>query len=391
VKFLHTSDWHVGKTLKGRSRHDEHKAVLAEIVGHARAHDVDAVLVSGDVYDSTSPGAEAQALVVRTLMTLAGDAIEVVAIAGNHDHGPTFEAYRPLMRAARITLTGQARALDKQGVHSFVARTTGETVNVATVPFLSQRYAVRAAQVIAPGDNVPARNVGAYDQWVRNIVDHLAGGFHDDQVNTLMAHLTCTGGAFGGGERAAQSIFEYHVPGGIFPEHSHYVALGHLHRRQRIDAVAPVHYSGAPLPVDFGEQDNTPAVVLVEATPGRPAEIRDIELTAGRRLRTVEGTLEELEARAASGAFGDDWLRVRIKEQQSAGLRDRVLDLLPHALEIHLHESVVPTRSGGVSASQVAARTPAELFADYCGESGVADDRVNALFDELHDELSRTS
>ena len=143
------------------------------------------------------------------------------------------------MGAAGINLFGQARAKDKGGVHSFTARSTGEPVNVAVIPFLSQRYAVRAAELIAPGDNVPARNVGSYDQWVRNIVDHLHGGYDPDGVNLLIAHLTCTGGAIGGGERMAQSIFEYHVPAAIFPVDTHYVALGHLHRRQHLPADAP--------------------------------------------------------------------------------------------------------------------------------------------------------
>ncbi len=241
MKFLHTSDWHVGKTLKGRPRLDEHKAVLAEIVGHARANDVDAVVISGDIYDTSVPTAEAQRLVIATLLALAKDDIEVIAIAGNHDSGSTFEAFRPLMGVAGINLYGQARAKDKGGVYSFTARSTGEPVNVAVIPFLSQRYAVRAAQLIAPGDNVPARNVGSYDQWVRNIVDHLHGGYDPDGVNLMTAHLTCTGGAFGGGERMAQSIFEYHVPAAIFPIDTHYVALGHLHRRQELPAGCPVH------------------------------------------------------------------------------------------------------------------------------------------------------
>ena len=134
------------------------------------------MLIAGDIYDTSAPTAEAQRLVVATLLALAKDGIEVIAIAGNHDSGSTFEAYRPLMGVAGINLYGQARAKDKGGVYSFQARSTGEAVNVAVMPFLSQRYAVRAAQLIAPGDNIPARNVGEYDQWVRNIVDHLPAG-----------------------------------------------------------------------------------------------------------------------------------------------------------------------------------------------------------------------
>ncbi len=384
MKFLHTSDWHVGKTLKGRHRLDEHKQVLAELVGQARAHAVDAVLISGDIYDSAAPSPDAQRLVVRTLLTLAQDGIEVVAIAGNHDNAGTFEAYRPLMDVAGIHLYGQARPRDRGGVRSFTRN--GETANVAIIPFLSQRYAVRAAQLIAPGDNVPARNVGNYDQWVRNIVDSLAEGYSPEGVNVLMAHLTCTGGLFGGGERMAQSIFEYHVPAAIFPHDSHYVALGHLHRRQELPAGCPVHYSGAPLPVDFGEQDNTPMALLVEASPGTPARVTDIPILSGRRLRTVEGTVEELRANAEE--YGEDWLRIRIKQPAYAGLRDDIIEALPNALEIHIHPDFTNTGSGKVSAVQVAAKTPRELFADYCAHVGVADDRVQRLFDQLHDETT---
>lgn len=384
MKFLHTADWHVGKTLKGRHRLDEQKEVLRELVGLARAHAVDAVLLAGDIYESSAPSPEAQRLVVRTLLALAKEGIEVVAIAGNHDNAATFEAYRPLMGVAGIHLYGQARPRDRGGVHSFTR--AGETANVAIIPFLSQRYAVRAAQLIAPGDNVPARNVGNYDQWVRNIVGNLAEGYSPEGINILMAHLTCTGGLFGGGERMAQSIFEYHVPAAVFPLDSHYVALGHLHRRQELAAGCPVHYSGSPIQVDFGEQDNTPMAVLVDASPGTPAKVTDVPIRSGRRLRTVEGTVEEL--RESAETYGEDWLRVRVKQQTYAGLRDDVLQVLPNALEIHIHPDFTTTSPGTVSAAHVAVKSPLELFADYCAHMGVADERMQRLFNELHDDLT---
>ncbi len=267
MKFLHTSDWHVGKTLKGRNRLDEHKAVLAEIVGHARAHDVDAVIIAGDIYDTAVPSADAQRLVVKTLLALAGDGIEVVAIAGNHDHAGTFEAYKPLMEVAGIHLYGQARAATRAAcTRSLPGPPANRSTSRPPVPLPTVRGPGRAAH--RARRQRPARNVGSYDQWVRNIVTHLAGGYDPDGVNLLTAHLTCTGGAFGGGERAAQSIFEYHVPAAIFPVDTHYVALGHLHRRQELPAGCPVHYSGSPLPVDFGEEDNTSAVCSSRPPPG---------------------------------------------------------------------------------------------------------------------------
>ena len=85
----------------------------------------------------------------------------MLAIAGNHDNAATFDAYRPLMGAAGITLVGAVRQADKGGVVSFDARSTGERVNVAVLPFLSQRYAVRAAQMVAP----PRRGPGRTTRW----------------------------------------------------------------------------------------------------------------------------------------------------------------------------------------------------------------------------------
>jgi exonuclease SbcD len=383
VKFLHTADWHVGKTLKGRDRLDEQRAVLAEIAEVAEANQVDAVLVAGDVYDLSAPSAQAQRLVVQALLRMHRAGAEVIVIAGNHDHGPTFEAYRPLMSVAGITLVGTVKSADKGGVVRFKARSDGADTQVAVLPFLNQRWAVRAAEIVA---NTPSENVRAYDEQVRQVIASLTGGFGGDTVNLVMSHLTCVGGKFGGGERSAQSIFEYSVPAGIFPITAHYVALGHLHRRQSLPAPAPVVYSGAPLAVDFGEQDNTSVVCLVEAAPGIPARITDIPVTAGRRLRTVHGTLAELEAQA--DGFGEDYLRVYLREPTRAGLRDDTVAVLPNALEVRIDpEFAAPLRPDRPQAAR-GARTPGQLFADYCATRNVDDPRVAALFGELHDEVT---
>ena len=383
MRILHTADWHTGKTFKGRDRLDEQRAVLGEIARIAEQHQVDAVLVAGDVYESAAPSAPAQQLVVQTLLRLRQAGAEVIVIAGNHDHGPTFEAYRPLMGMAGITLVGAARPPGKGGVIRFRARSTGEEAQLAVVPFLTQRYAVRAAEIVA---QTPSENVRAYDEMIRQLLAALTSDFGGSTVNLIMAHLTCVGGVFGGGERAAQSIFEYSVPAAIFPVSAHYVALGHLHRRQSLPAPCPVHYSGSPIAVDFGEQDNTSVVCLVDATPGTPARVTDVPITSGRRLRTVRGTVAELEAEAAS--FGDDYLRVWVREPARAGLRDDIAAVAPNALEIRIDpEFATQSRPDRPDMADVL-RTPGQLFADYCAAMQVSDPRVTALFAELHDELT---
>ena len=382
MRFLHTADWHVGKTLKGRSRLAEQEQVLREIVTIARAHEVDAVLVAGDLYDTAAPTADAQKLVNRTLLGLAKDGVEVIAIAGNHDHAATIDAYRGFAKAAGITLVGTVRTAGNGGLVEFTARSTGERATLAVLPFLSTRYAVRAAELLA---GTPAQHTSAYDQQLRDILGKLTAGFRDDAVNLVMAHLTVLDGRMGGGERAAQSIFEYAVPAGIFPVDAHYVALGHLHRRQTVAASCPVHYSGAPLAVDFGEQENTPVVCVVEAAPGTPAVVTDVPIQAGRRLRTLRGTVAELSV--LGEMVGDDFLRVWVREPARAGLREEVTALLPNALEVRIDpEFAAPLAA--TRPSPEPGRTPVELFGEYLGSRGVADQRVAELFRTLHERIT---
>lgn len=382
MKFLHTSDWHVGKTLKGQSRLPEHTAVLKEIVDIVRREAVDAVLIAGDLYETAAPSAEAQRLVVHALLAMRKSGAEVIAMAGNHDNAATFDAYRPLMAAAGIYLLGHARRADDGGVIPFNARSTDERVNVAVLPFLSTRYAVRASELLT---NTPAEHSASYDQQVREMLGHLKTGFTADAVNIMMAHLTITGAALGGGERTAQTIFEYHVPAAAFGPEPHYIALGHLHRRQQIPAPCPVHYSGSPLAVDFGEEDNMSMVLLVEVSPSTPPRITDIPISSGRRLRTVRGSLSELTARTPE--FADDFLRVYIREPARAGLRDEVLEALPNALEIRIDPEFVE-RTGRPARPDRTGRDPLELFNDFCAERTIADPRLAALFSELLDELT---
>ena len=122
------------------------------------------------------------------------------------------------------------------------------------------------------------------------------------------------------------------------------------------------------------------------SSPGTPARVTDVPIISGRRLRTVRGTVAELEAGAA--AFGEDYLRVWVREPARAGLRDDVAAVLPNALEIRIDpEFAAQSRPDRPDMADVL-RTPGQLFADYCAAMQVDDPRVAALFAQLHDEVS---
>ncbi|SCL31388.1 Exodeoxyribonuclease I subunit D [Micromonospora nigra] len=382
MKILHTSDWHVGKVLKGRSRADEHKAVLAGVIDVARAERPDLVVVAGDLYDTAAPTPEATRLVTRALTALRRTGADVVAIGGNHDNGQALDALRPWAEAAGITLRGSVR---EDPVEHVIDGTTagGERWRLAALPFLSQRYAVRAVEMY---ELTAAETTQTYADHLGRVLARLTEGFDEpDRVHLVTAHLTVVGASTGGGERDAHTVLGYAVPATVFPGTAHYVALGHLHRAQRVQGPCPIRYSGAPLAVDFGEQENVPSVTLVEVTATTAAQVREVPVTAATALRTVRGTLAQL----AAVTPPEGWLRVYVREQPRAGLREEVQELLPGALEIRIDPELVPAPGSGTRVAQRAGRSPRELFADYLGSRGHADDGVRELFDELFEEVER--
>ena len=384
MRILHTSDWHVGKVLKGRDRHDEHVAVLGSIVRTARDENVDVVLVAGDMFETSAPNPQAQGLVMRTLMALREDGRLVVAIAGNHDNQGLVDAvYRPVLGELGLHVLGTPKRPDAGGTLTLRTR-GGEDLRVAALPFLSHRYAVRAAEVLL---HETAEHTLDYARRVGQLVTLLTSGFTPDTVNVVMTHVTLLGGRRGGGEREAASTLDYELPASMFPATAHYAALGHLHRQQEIAAACPAFYSGSPLAIDFGEEANEAVALVVTAEPGIRAGVRPVPVTGGRPLRTLRGTLDEVIA--AGEQAGDAYLRVVLAEPGRAGLGDLVRDKLPNVLEVQLDEQYRPqpgAAAAGPRASR-ASRTPLELFGDYLTEQNIDDPRISKMFAELLDTV----
>jgi exonuclease SbcD len=399
MRLLHTSDWHVGKAIRGRSRAAEHRAVLAEIAAVAERASVDLVVVAGDLFDTATPTPEAERIVYRALLDLAAGGRPVVVVAGNHDSAQRLAAVAPLSQASGIHVASAIRPPGDGGV--LEVEVGGEVAQVALLPFPSQRYVV-TADLLLSGDAADAH--AEYADRVVRLVRTLTAGFRAGTVNLVVAHLMVMGGTMGGGERGAHTVFDYWVPATAFPPSAQYVALGHLHRAQQLAGPAPLHYPGSPLQLDFGETGNDPQVNVVDVRPGRPAEVRAVPLAAGRRLRTIRGTLadvlaavaasepdgngagDELTAAAAGGLGGHAHLRIVLDEPARAGLADEVRERVPDAVEVVLAPREDERRSERVADPDRLRRTPHDLFAEYLAHRDVRDDRLLALFDDLVDE-----
>jgi exonuclease SbcD len=379
MKILHTSDWHIGKVLKGQSRVDEQIAVLADVVSIAAEERPDLVIVAGDLFDTAAPTAEARKIVIRALTALRRHAAEVVVIAGNHDNGADLDALRPWAEGVGITLRG---LIGKASDHLITGTTAdGEAWRLAALPFVSQRYAVRASEMF----ELSAADASAtYSDHVARLFAAITEPFGDgaDTVNLAAAHLTVVGGKLGGGERDAHTIEAYAVPSMVFPTATHYVALGHLHRTQRVLGPCPVHYCGSPLAIDFGEEDNQPSVSVVEVTARTSAKVSERPIASAVALRTVRGSLAELVGLSVDESA---WLRVYVRERPRAGLKEDVQALLPWPLEVRIDPQMLPDPTRPRSART--RRSPEQLFGEYLATKGVADEAVGTLFHRLHEEV----
>jgi exonuclease SbcD len=384
MRLLHTSDWHVGKAIRGRSRAAEHVEVLAEMATVADEQSVDVVVVAGDLFDTAAPSAESERIVYQALIRLAAGGRPVVVIAGNHDSAARLGAVGLLSEASGIHVASAIRPPDDGGVLELDL--DGETTLVALLPFPSQRYVVTADLLMGAGDASDAH--AAYADRVARILGALTSGFGSGTVNLVVAHLMVLGGLLGGGERGAHTIFDYWVPATAFPAAAQYVALGHLHRAQRLAGPAPLHFCGSPLQLDFGETANEPGVQVVDLRPGLPARVRTVPLQGGRRLRTLRGSLSQIEALA--GQTGSDHLRLVLDEPARLGLADEARHMFPDAVEV-----VLATRDDAEDGERPAVdpdrlrRTPHDLFASYLDQADVEDPEILALFDRLVDDIVR--
>jgi exonuclease SbcD len=385
MRLLHTADWHVGKPLRGRSRAEEHARALDEVARIASEARVDAVLVAGDVFDSPAPAPEAEKLVYDFLARLLAERIACVVIAGNHDHPRKLGALASLLEGLRIHVRPDVRPPEQGGVVRLASRDGREEARVAVLPFVPERRVVDACTVM----DAEHKWYEAYSSRIEQILAALVRGLPADTVNLVLAHLLVDGARVGTGERELHLGQIYGVNPQQLPTTVQYIALGHLHRPQEVLAPAKTRYPGSLIELDFGEEEQDKSVVILEAQAKRPPGIELVPVTAGRRLRTVEGTLDDLQRLAEEGS--DDYLRVRVKaEAPTPGLADRVKELLPNALDV----TVDHPRDAGAQPERGRGRgklAPAQLFAAYYEHRNQAPPpaELQKLFDAIHEEAAK--
>lgn len=379
MKFLHTSDWHIGKQIRGRSRDDEHRAVLAEIATIADEHEVDAVLVGGDVYETKAPTPESEKIAFETFLRLAQDR-PVVVIAGNHDNARRFTAVTPLLEIANVIVLSEPSLPEEGGVVTL--ESDSETAKIALLPFVSHTIMKNLALLKR---NQKTRREFDYSTGMAKLIELLCKDMQSNTINLCMAHAMTTSATLGGGERLAHTVVDYCISCDALPPVLQYVALGHVHRAQEVTANVPVHYCGSPLQMDFGETADVKGVNIVEAAPGEPAKVSSVPLKSGKKLVQVRCTLDDLEK--STKDLDDVYLLVVLNEKPRRGLADEVRNRVENVLDVRIEgtEDLSPSKK-----SVDPNRAPKALFHEYINGAS-EDEKLNADLEKLFAELLEES
>lgn len=335
MKVLHTSDWHLGRTLYGRKRYDEFEAFLDWLVETIQDNEVDVLLVAGDVFDTSAPSNRAQELYYRFLWHVANSCCRhVVVIAGNHDSPSFLNAPRALLKALDVYVVGAVSEAAEDEVIVLRDREGAAELIVCAVPYLRDRD-IRVAEA---GESIEDKERKLLD-GIRNhysevvaLAEQTRGELGVDIPIVGMGHLFTAGGKTvdGDGVRELYVGSLAHVTAGIFPDSLDYVALGHLHVPQKVNDSELVRYSGSPIPMGFGEARQQKRVCLVEFH-SRAASVEEIDVPTFRQLERVKGDWDGILSRISHlcAAGSEAWLEVVYEGEAVIGdLRERLDEVI---------------------------------------------------------------
>lgn len=384
MRFLHTGDWHVGRTIRGRSRIEEFETVLGQVVEVAVTEGVDCVLVSGDIHDQRAVTPDADRLIFATFIRLHEAGIPVVAVPGNHDSAARMAAFAPLLERVGTHAIARMRHPKKGGSVQIGSRDGTQTMTVACLPFVSPR---RFLDGTAEFEDLSSGYVN-FDEGMGLLFDTFEKAFRPDHVNVVLGHLFVAGAQPSGSEREVTIGSDYAVSAARLPRTASYIALGHIHKQQKVKSTgADTRYCGSLLQLDFGERGQNKSLLVVDVDPGKPPKVSDIAIEGGRRLAEIEATPDELQAFAAK--VGDDYLRVKLRlDAPIPGIADRVREVLPNALDIQL---VLPDDEGEKPEVSLRSLDPKSQFVSYYSATHNAEpvDELLAAFDRVYEEVSQ--
>ncbi len=318
MRLLHTADWHLGKTLKGQPLIEDQKFILDEILGIIDEQKIDAILIAGDIYDRAVPPVEAVELFNETLNRLAEKNLPTLIIAGNHDS------------ATRLNFG--SKIFERQNIY-ISAKISDEPKTVVLEDDFGEIY-FSLIPYFEPADIKTKFFSETADRLTFNAANKIYVDFARQKIpagkrSVALAHVFLTGGIESDSERKFVGGAE-NVSAEIFSGYD-YVALGHLHRSQKIFA-DKIRYAGSPLKYSFDEANHKKSVTIVDIDGAGNVETKKIELTPRRDVRVVKGTFDELKNFDRT----EDYICAKLTERV-INVQDKLAWIFPNLLSVEFH------------------------------------------------------
>jgi exonuclease SbcD len=315
MRILHTSDWHLGQYFMGKSRQAEHEALIAWLVGQTRQHGIDAVLIAGDIFDTGAPPSYARELYNRLIVALHDAGVGLTVLAGNHDSVATLQESRGLLAhlgtvvipAVQDELSMQIRVLeDRSGKPGAI---------LCAIPFIRARDVMQSTAGQSAQDKQLSLQdaIHAHYQTLYALAAEKRAACRAELGVELP--IVATGHLTSVGASASESVREIYVgaleafPTASFPP-ADYIALGHIHRPQKVGGFEHIRYSGSPIALSFDEAKQHKEMLLVDLGPGGLEAVTPLRVPCFQPLVSIRGSLAELAT------------QLRAAAQQAVGWRD---------------------------------------------------------------------
>ncbi|MCK5863875.1 MAG: exonuclease SbcCD subunit D C-terminal domain-containing protein [Marinobacter adhaerens] len=335
MRVLHTSDWHIGRTLYGRKRYEEFEAFLTWLVETIQQNEIDVLLVAGDVFDTSAPSNRAQELYYRFLCRVAASSCRhVVVVAGNHDSPSFLNAPKELLKALDVHVVGSSAESPEDEVLVLRNGQDAPELIVCAVPYLRDRdiRVAEAGESIEDKERKLIEGIRTHYSTVAALAEQRRKELGVDIPIVGTGHLFTAGGQTveGDGVRELYVGSLAHVTAGIFPACFNYVALGHLHVPQKVNGSEIIRYSGSPLPMGFGEAKQQKSICQVEFH-STTASVQLIDVPTFQKLERIKGDWDSISNRMLELSATDDpnqsgvWLEVIYDGTEVIGdLRERL-------------------------------------------------------------------
>ena len=323
MKLIHTADWHLGKNIEGYTRLEEQRKFLKDFIKICEDEQADMIIIAGDIYDNYNPSAIAEQLFYDTLKQLSrnGSCMTVV-ISGNHDNPDRLTASGPLARDHGIVMAGTPNSIITPGIYGqheitesapgyFHAIINNEEVDMLLVPFPSEK---RLNEVYLNETDDETQKASSYGEKMSALFSSLKEHFHKDSIHLIASHLFVMDSIEDGSERSIQLGGSYMVGGDIFPETADYIALGHVHKPQKVPGCPNARYSGSPLPFNIKETSFHKQVISVELRAGSPCVIHELPLPVYKPIEIWHcENIEEAIEKCEENKERDCWVYLEIK------------------------------------------------------------------------------